>query len=499
MSELLGASLLVAGFLVLFQLLNLVRWAEKALSLSRESLFEISRRDIDDDEKEQNLREHALKLIGILGILVGGGIAAAGVPLLILWGIDGLGFVSLTATLAFASTWEFLVGATLVTIPVIWVLWRRKHNKKPSADNFENRYSATARMLHNIAFATTPAQLAVADLEDRWVLKRTAPQSAENAVFITALPRAGTTLLLELCTATGEFATHSYRHMPFIFTPVLWRWFTRSMQTTGELRERAHGDAMLVNEDSPEAFEEMLWVAHWQDQYDKHQIQPWKPNESPEFVSFFLNHMRKIVYLSKDGQDGSPIRYVSKNNLNIARIDWLLSTLPTARILIPFRNPVQHAMSMWHQHQNFLSIHKTDSFARNYMAAIGHFDFGANLRPVNFDNWMETENLLPATDINFWLQYWIATYRYLCQQNSDRLAFIDYDLLCREPATSLERLASFLQLREPNKLIEQHTRLQDKPPQAIDSINLDSELLNSAQAIYAQLQAQSLVSQSSSQ
>ncbi|WP_266327579.1 sulfotransferase [Methylophaga sp. OBS4] len=477
--------------------MNLVRWAGEAVSLSRESLFEISRRDIDDDEKERNLRSHALRLIGVLGILLGGGVAAAGFPVLILWGLDGLGFVSLTATLAFASTWEFLVGATLVTTLVLWLSWRLKHSKKQSADNFENRYSATTRILHNLAFATTPAQLAVADLEDRWALKRTDPQHAENAVFITALPRAGTTLLLELCAATGEFATHSYRHMPFLYTPLLWQWLTRSMQTTGELRERAHGDGMLVNEDSPEAFEEMLWVAHWQDQYDKNRIQPWKQTESADFVSFFRNHMRKIVYLGNGEQGVSPMRYISKNNLNIARIDWLLSALPTARILVPFRDPVQHAVSLWRQHQNFLSIHEADSFARHYMAAIGHFDFGANLRPVNFDGWMEAEDLLPATDINFWLQYWIAAYSYLCQRNSDRLAFIDYDLLCREPSMSLERLAGFLQLREPNKLVEQHTRLQDKPPHAIDSTNLDTELLDRAQTSYARLQAQSLVTHDS--
>mgnify|MGYP006199804513 CR=1 FL=1 len=40
------------------------------------------------------------------------------------------------------------------------------------------------------------------------------------------------------------------------------------------------------------------------------------------------------------------------------------------------------------QHIRFLEIHEQDDFVREYMEAIGHHDFGAGLKPVNFGNWL---------------------------------------------------------------------------------------------------------------
>ncbi len=77
-------------------------------------------------------------------------------------------------------------------------------------------------------------------------------------VFITAKPRAATTLLLECYVSLPEFAAHCYRHMPFTLTLCFWNRFSALFKKTGELRERAHGDGMMINLDSREAQEEML-------------------------------------------------------------------------------------------------------------------------------------------------------------------------------------------------------------------------------------------------
>ncbi len=494
--ELLGASFLVIGFLILFRILNLMAQARNALSLSRLSLFEISRRDIDDDEKEQNLRRHSLSLIkAIAGLLLGTSMAA-GLPVVILWGLDRVGLISLEATMLMASSWPFLLTATVITIIYFWLVFRRQHRQSKTASSFENRYSGSTRLLHNLAFASVPAQLVLADLEDKLYLKQTSAESADHPVFITSLPRAGTTLLLELCYATGEFATHSYRYMPFVFTPLFWQRLTKSMQTTGEAQERAHGDGMLVNEDSPEAFEEMLWMAHWEKPYHKHHISPWETGDKEDFLRFFRHHMRKVVHLHNRNSPTPAIRYISKNNLNIARIDWLLRHLPTAKIVVPFRHPLSHTASLQRQHLRFLSIHENDAFARHYMAGIGHFDFGANLRPVNFDNWLDQDELPPASDINFWLYYWTCAYRHLLNKTHQNIVFLDYDALCREPEKILTQLAAFLDLEHPDKLIQQQTRLEVKPQRSDYSSNSAREAyLNDAFVIYEQLKARSLVSQ----
>lgn len=491
LTELAGASFLVAGFLILFKLLNLMEQARDTLTASRLSLFEISRRDIDDEEKEKNLRAHSLNLLKAIAALMLGSIMAAGLPLVILWGLDIVDLISLEATLRTASSWPFLLIATIVTLGVFWRSFQRQRGHHTEATAFENRYSGSTRILHNLAFASVPVQLALADLEDAVYLKHTDADADQDPVFITSLPRAGTTLLLELCFATGEFATHSYRYMPFVFTPVLWQRLTKRMQTTGEYRERAHGDGMLVNEDSPEAFEEMLWMAHWDRPYDKHRISPWQLSEHPDFLKFFRNHMRKVVYLSHIQTRTTARRYVSKNNLNIARIDWLLSQLPTAKIVIPFRHPLHHAESLLRQHLRFLAIHESDPFARHYMAAIGHFDFGANLRPVNFDNWLDDKALPPATDINFWIAYWIAAYRHLLAKPDANIIFVDYDALCHEPQQTLCQLAGFLQLTEPERLIGQHDRLQIKSQRSHFDSTIQSHYSEQAHELHEQLKARS--------
>src|SRR5690606_32311264 len=100
----------------------------------------------------------------------------------------------------------------------------------------------------------------------------------------------------------------------------------------------------------------------------------------------------------------------SKNNLNIARTGWLLEHFPDARIIVPFREPTEHAASLLRQHKNFLARHRDDPFTLEYMTAIGHFDFGENLRPINFNDWLATAAELDPTTLDFWLAYWVAAY-----------------------------------------------------------------------------------------
>ena len=89
--------------------------------------------------------------------------------------------------------------------------------------------------------------------------KELASYSNERPVFITALPRAGTPLLLECFASVPEFASHCYRDMPFVPIPCLWNRFSSNFQQAMESQERAHGDGMQIIPDSPEALEEVSW------------------------------------------------------------------------------------------------------------------------------------------------------------------------------------------------------------------------------------------------
>lgn len=359
---------------------------------------------------------------------------------------------------------------------------------------FENRYSALDRALHHVAFRTWSAQMALSDIEDQFFKKSLAKIKVKKPVFITALPRAGTTLLLELLASQDEFASHSYRNMPFVLIPLFWDRFTTTFRRSDAPRERAHGDGMLVNINSPEAFEEVIWKVFWPQHYRADYISPWSNEDNPEFTDFLLNHMRKIIALGSNESDSLVTRrYISKNNLNTARLEVIQRNFPDAVILIPFRHPLQHANSLLQQHLNFLEIHKQDSFARSYMAAIGHYDFGDNLRPIDFNGWFTSAQSLAPTVISFWIKYWIATYEHLLKQTNERLGFLSYEALCKSPMQNLEKLADFIEIREREVFLKQHSRISAIKSQTVDTSGIESADLQQAETLYASLKEISLI------
>jgi len=350
----------------------------------------------------------------------------------------------------------------------------------------ENSYSGLDRLLHRLSFSTTAVQIDLAELEERLFAKQVADVAASSPVFITALPRAGTTLLLELCAELDEFATHCYRDMPFVLLPLFWQRFSGGFRKSDKPRERAHGDGMLVSVDSPEAFEEIIWHAMWPAHYQDDRIVPWGVEPQPEFLAYFRNHLRKISAVRRSGQSKTP-RYISKNNANICRIDWLSEAFPDARFVIPFRDFAQHAASLLRQHKNFLTIHADDPFARQYMAGICHFDFGANLKPIDFGSWLDGARHRDPASIGFWVEYWAAAYGDLLRRERANLIFLSYDRFCTEPERGLTMLGDFLEIEERDRMAGQAANIRPGRPHEVDLSAVDPAVRQEAAAVQEQL------------
>jgi hypothetical protein len=357
---------------------------------------------------------------------------------------------------------------------------------------FENRYSLFDRLLHRIAFSTARLQIDLAEFEERMFSAELAEVDARPPAFITALPRAGTTLLLDLLAATGGFATHCYRDMPFVLLPLLWNRFSKSFRQSDAPRERAHGDGMLVSVDSPEAFEEMIWKSFWKEQYREDRILPWGDQEHPDFLAYFEKHLRKISLL-RGADAASPRRYISKNNGNVARISWLARAFPEAVFVIPFRDVAEQAASLLRQHTNFLDIHAKDAFARDYMAGIGHFDFGENFRPIDFEGWIDGARHRDATTLGFWAEYWTAAYGHLLGLESPRVHFLSYEGFCADARGGLERISDLLSVEDRAGLL---TRSDDIRPARLRSPGLsdvDPGVVARAEAVSEGLRARSIL------
>jgi hypothetical protein len=244
--------------------------------------------------------------------------------------------------------------------------------------------------------------------------------------------------------------------------------------------------------DSPEAFEEILWKLFWCDHYKKDRIVPWKGERNEEFFDFFRNHIRKIIAI-RGNHSISKARYVSKNNLNIARLDLLRHHFPDAVIMVPFRHPLQHAASLLRQHRNFLEIHNRDSFARHYMSAIGHYDFGEDLRPIDFDDWLESARWLDPMTLTYWMEYWIAAYKHLGNKTNGLIRFISYEVLCKKPAESLERIADIIEVDQRGAFLKQKSRIRVAEPYPVIAENLPQKIVDEAEALYLKLREIALI------
>ena len=354
------------------------------------------------------------------------------------------------------------------------------------ADGFQNRYSLADRLLHRLAFSTIEAQKGLADMEDRIYAERFARVEIDKPVFVTSLPRAGTTLLLELIASLPYFAAHTYRDMPFPTIPLLWESISRPFRKDSAPVERAHGDGMSVGYDTPEAFEELLWRAFWAEKYREDRITLWNADDRDaydEFEPFLKNHVRKLIAARADGASDAA-RYVSKNNANICRIPHIARMFPDAIILVPFRNPLYQAASMLRQHTRFLDIHARDEFARRYMEYIGHFDFGANFKPIDFGNWLDAEQPPLTRAADFWLRYWRAAFEHILSNANENVVLTSYDVLTDSPFDSLLNIGRAIGLDRAEDLAEKAPRLRAASTYDPDELGIDRALLRDALAVH---------------
>lgn len=355
---------------------------------------------------------------------------------------------------------------------------------------FENRYGLIDRLLHGFAFRFPGILSRIAAGEARRYKDELTAFQPGPPVLITGLPRSGTTILLELLAGMSPFAAHTYRDVPFVLCPMTCHRFQKADKAEAA-RERAHGDGILIDLDSPEAFEEMVWMRFFPKAYPGPCIQPWQRCDDEAFRKFYRGHRRRIIALRRR-QDPTRTRYVAKNNLLISRLTCIGEAVPDATILLPFRDPLQHAASLLRQHERFLAMHSGDPFARRYMAGIGHFDFGANLKPIDFGGWWSQRQREPDAPrtLGFWIEYWIAAYQHVLQHVRTHGAAGGIPICFEQlnASADLGPLGAALQLEDGAALQARAPMLRAPSNRPVDADSVDRSLMESAQDTYRHLQ-----------
>jgi hypothetical protein len=358
--------------------------------------------------------------------------------------------------------------------------------------SYSSSYNLVERGLHYLAFSSPIIQKVLADIENDLFKRELEAVESSNEVFITGLPRAGTTLMLELLYATSEFRTYTYRDMPFILSPLLWNRLSGMFRKAGKKQERAHGDGVEISFDSPEAFDEVVWLTYMGDKIvRRNTLSPVSADDiTDECETEIRNSVRKVLALGQHaGHDFNELRYLSKNNANISRIDALRRLFPSSTVLVVFRHPLAHVSSLVAQHEGFLDKHRDDVFSKRYMKWIGHYEFGENFKPINFAGGLDAVNTPIQADAAFWLSYWNAAYAWAMKYKADNVHFVDFDRLLEDGAAYLGAIARSVGLKRADALVDEGKRLRSPTTRPMEHDRFPPQIWNQAQDVHRQLQS----------
>lgn len=311
--------------------------------------------------------------------------------------------------------------------------------------------------------------LTLGRIETSWLRERLANIQIDRPIYITGLARSGSTILLELLASHPDTATHTYRDFPLVHIPVWWNWFLDNAgNRKEELVERTHKDGIYVTQESPEAMEEVVWMAFFPVCHDPSVSNVFHRSDGTEkFKEFYYAHIRKILLL-RDG-----IRYLAKGNYNISRLEYLHSLMPEARFIIPVRDPIGHTASLLKQHRLFCDAETKDPRVLNYMRRSGHFEFGLDRRPINL-GCIDTVNRIEKLwreghEVRGWGVHWAAVYGFVVNllERDEELArqciVVHYDDLCNTPIEMLRRIYEHCELDCDQNTLNEQAKLIKAP------------------------------------
>ncbi|AGF78518.1 hypothetical protein UWK_01968 [Desulfocapsa sulfexigens DSM 10523] len=125
MSTLVGAIILVVGFIILLKGLRLVDNSLKVLAIAKEAASVMQNSTLDDRQKEQALQKHAIKLFSLFILIFFSSAAAIGLPVGLIWLLEQTGVLSMMAVIYFTLTWQFILASTVFVYVILW-LFRKK-------------------------------------------------------------------------------------------------------------------------------------------------------------------------------------------------------------------------------------------------------------------------------------------------------------------------------------------------------------------------------------
>ena len=292
--EVLISLLAVAGFALVLWRGRIVPAARNVLKVTMAGVGVMMDSELDDAAKEVAVRRAGFGLIfAAFNIFwhFGIALAVAAAPILL---ADVTGLVSRDAVFGLMLRWDYIIIVSVVAIVLSEIIRRRRASQGTTISGV-NRYSAADRFFHMLAFSSPVVLKMAPSVEDRLLTRPTREPSAPP-IFITSLARGGTTALLNALHDIPGIATHTYRDMPFLTAPTLWNYLAGGWKRGVARHQRAYGDGLEIDLDTPEAFEEVIWKMFWPEKFQGEAIGLWEADDrKPEAERFLAHHMTRVM------------------------------------------------------------------------------------------------------------------------------------------------------------------------------------------------------------
>jgi len=292
----------------------------------------------------------------------------------------------------------------------------------------------------------------MASLETSAVREEIDQLGIDSPIYVTSLPRSGTTVLTEMLERHPDLTCHHYSDFPNVWTPY-WRNYLlqKTRRQAPKLEERAHKDRIQVSNDSPEAVEEVLWMNFFPSSHDVQSNNALDgTTRNSEFDVFYREHILKLLAVRQSK------RYLAKGNYNVSRIRYLLSLFPDAKFLIPVRDPVHHVASLAKQQALFILASQEDMRVPLQLALSGHFEFGPDRTHVNFGDSQASQAISDAwtqgREVEGWARYWAVTYQHILDQLQEfpqvreACLLFRYEDFCAHSATVIDSIVEHCKL-----------------------------------------------------
>lgn len=295
--------------------------------------------------------------------------------------------------------------------------------------------------------AAAPLFVGLGNLESAMLARKMATQPVDRPVYICGLPRAGTTITLQMLSEHPDVVTHKYADFLMPYMPYVWNQIFPRIPVNAMKKPvpRIHRDRIEVTRDSAEMGEEILWEHFFPQVHDERRYSVLDGSVSnPAFERFYVDHLRKLALVR--GRS----RYVSKAILCVLRMQYLRRVFPDARFLLYIRNPFDHVASMIKQDRIWAELEKSDPRQIEIIELTGHHEFGPHQVMANVGHPEALAEIRALFDSGQWARsrarYWAYVYGFVAKQLQDdpelarQVCIVRYEDLCSDSLATIDRI-----------------------------------------------------------